>query len=97
MLLFLTESMVIGTVGGLLGLLLGGSGAYYLEVVGINLGEQVTQNMSENIVMSSTVYADLSPEVLVTSFFVGLTMAAVGSIVPAWRASQVEPVVAMRA
>ena len=36
-------------------------------------------------------------EVLITAFIVGLLMAAVGSLVPAMRASQVEPVVAMRA
>jgi ABC-type lipoprotein release transport system permease subunit len=96
-LLFLYEALLIGVVGGVAGLLLGGSLGYYLEVHGIELGEDVTQNMDSNMTMASTVYGDVTPEVLLTAFVVGLLMAAVGSLVPAIRASRVEPVVAMRA
>ena len=96
-LLFLYEALLIGVAGGVAGLLLGGSLGYYLEVYGIELGEDVTQNMDTNMTMASTVYGDVNLEVLLTSFVVGLLMAAAGSLIPAIRASRVEPVVAMRA
>ncbi|TNE92134.1 MAG: ABC transporter permease [Deltaproteobacteria bacterium] len=96
-LLFLYEAVLIGAMGGVAGLFLGGGLAYYLEVHGVELGEEVTQNMDANMAMSSHVYGDVNAEVLITAFFVGLLMAAVGSLVPAIRASRVEPVVAMRA
>jgi putative ABC transport system permease protein len=95
--LFVVEGMAIATLGGIVGVALGGLGGLYLEVVGVELGSRVTQNMGSEIALSSRIYADMSLSVALTSFMLGLTMAIVGTAIPAIRAAAIQPVAAMRA
>lgn len=95
--LFVVEGLAIATIGGLGGVVLGGIGGYVLETRGIHLGDKVTQNVSAQLPIQSTVYGDLNAEVVITAFLLGLCMALVGSAVPAIRAAAIQPVVAMRA
>lgn len=92
--LFVGEGLIIGGLGGLLGLALGAYPAHLLESVGITIGEKAAANMP--IGLTERVYGDLSLEGLLSALLLGLLMALLGSVLPAFRAASVQPVSAMR-
>ena len=92
--LFVGEASAIAIIGGLVGVVLGAIPAWYLTTTGFSIGEQITQNIE--IPFSTTMYAQLSAEVMIQAFGMGLVMAVIGSALPALRASLIQPVVAMR-
>jgi putative ABC transport system permease protein len=92
--LFVGEGLAIALIGGVLGLGLGAYPAWLLETKGIRIGEQTAANLTTGI--SETVYGDLSVETLIIAFGLGLLMAVFGSLVPAVRAANIQPVSAMR-
>ena len=94
--LFVTEAMVIGLIGGLAGATLGSAGGLYLEVHGFTFAEDVLDKMGA-FPMKSTVHGDINVEIFVTAVAVGLVIAIVGAILPAFRAASIQPVSAMRA
>lgn len=91
---FLVEGSLIGVVGSLLGIGLGSIPSLYLQEVGMTLKEDIVKDAG--LPMSSTFYADLSLEIVVTVFVMGLLMALFGALIPALRASFIQPVDAMR-
>lgn len=93
--LFVIEAMGIAAVGGALGAVAGGLLGLYLEVYGVKLGEGM-EKMPAAIPMKSVVYGDVTPQILAMALGLGLVMAIVGSVLPAYRASRIEPVEAMR-
>jgi putative ABC transport system permease protein len=93
--LFVLEALGISAVGGVLGAVLGGLGGLWLQVRGVNLGT-VVDKLPATVPMNSTVYGQVTPEILLSAVLLGLTMAIVGGVVPAFRASRIEPVEAMR-
>ncbi|MES2641495.1 MAG: FtsX-like permease family protein [Myxococcota bacterium] len=93
--LFVLEALGISAVGGFLGAVLGGLGGYWLQVHGVNLGS-VVDKLPANVPMNSTVYGQVTPEILLSAVLLGLAMAVVGGLVPAIRASRIEPIEAMR-
>lgn len=93
--LFVAEAVAIAALGGAVGVGLGAIGGAWLEAYGVQLGEQVTQNMA--LPIASRMYGDLSWDVVVKGFLLGLCMAIVGSAPPALRAASIQPVAAMRA
>ena len=94
--MFVVEAFGIATVGGLLGAALGGVvSLVWLERIGINLGGAV-KGLPSAIPINSTVYGDVTPDHLVTAFLLGLLMALAGAILPAIRATRIQPVEAMR-
>lgn len=95
--LFLVESVVIGLLGGGVGVLLGGLGAFYLEVTGITFNEDLINETAGAYPMTSTLYADLTPDAVLTALIVGLLTAMLGAFLPALRAASVQPTEAMRA
>ncbi len=92
--LFVGEAGAIALLGGFVGVALGSLPAWYLTVKGVEIGEQITQNI--DIPFSTTMYGALTPEVMLQAFVLGLIMAVVGSALPAIRASLIQPVVAMK-
>jgi putative ABC transport system permease protein len=96
MVLFVGEALAIAVLGGLVGVGLGSIGGYLLETYGVTLGEKVSSSFPSEVPLASTLYGDLSTEVVVQSFLLGLGMAFLGSLLPALRAAFVEPVTAMR-
>lgn len=94
--MFVVEALVIGVLGGLGGVAIGSLGAYYLEVVGITLGQELADKVGESLPFKATFYADLNAEVVITAFVLGLVIAAVGAFLPSLRAASIEPVTAMR-
>ena len=94
--LFLLEALLMAVVGGVAGALLGGAGGLYLQEVGVDLGEGVNR-VSGVVPIATTVYARVSAGLLGAAVLLGLVMAVVGGVIPAWRASRIAPVEAMRA
>ena len=93
--LFVTEALVIATVGGAGGAVIGAAGGAYLEHTGINLGTAVDK-LPSNFPISTVVHANLEPSMLFWSLILGFVMAIIGSLLPAFRASLIQPVEAMR-
>jgi putative ABC transport system permease protein len=94
--LFVTEALGIASVGGVVGAAIGGSVAYlWLERRGVDLGTAIDR-LPATIPINSTVHAHVTPNALLTAFALGLVMAVLGGWIPAWRASRIEPVDAMR-
>lgn len=94
--LFVVEALAIGVVGGLIGLALGSLPAWWLATHGIEISEQITANMGGDFPIRTTMKAALTPGIYVGAFACGLTMALLGSLLPAIRAALITPVTAMR-
>ncbi len=95
--LFLVESIFIGLLGSAAGVALGSLGGWYLETYGVTLGEDLVAKMGSTFPMKATVYADLSLATVVTAVVLGVVISVLGAILPALRASSIQPVLAMRA
>lgn len=93
--LFVLEALGIATLGGIAGAALGGALGAWLEVHGVNLGAGVNK-LPANMPMASTVYPDMNAQIIVAALGLALVMAVIGGALPAWRASRIEPVEAMR-
>jgi putative ABC transport system permease protein len=93
-LLFVVEALVIAVLGGGLGVAIGSVGGALLEHYGVQLGDNVTQNVA--VPFATRMYGDLTPGVMVSGFLLALCMAVVGSAPPALRAASIQPVAAMR-
>ncbi len=93
--LFVLEALGISAVGGVLGAVLGGLGGWWLQVRGVNLGS-IVDKLPATIPMNSTVYGHVTPDILASAVLLGLATAVVGGVLPAFRASRIEPIEAMR-
>ncbi len=90
---FLIEALVIGAFGGLMGLIAGGYGGYWLENTGLTIGE-VVENFP--IPLRQTLYGDLKWSQAGISFIFGLVLSLVASYFPALKAARLEPTDALR-
>jgi putative ABC transport system permease protein len=93
--LFVTEAIGIALVGGLMGALLGGTGAILLEIYGLNLGEGVNR-LPATMPINATVHGRFDVANLFYGMLLAFAMAIVGSLLPAIRATAVEPIEAIR-
>lgn len=93
--LFMTEALVIASIGGVGGAILGAGGGLLLEQRGINLGSAVDK-LPSSFPISTVVHANFEVSQLLWSLLLGFAMAIVGSLLPAWRAAGIQPVEAMR-
>ena len=82
---FLFEAALIGLVGGLLGCLL------VLPLDGIQTGTMNWNTFTEN-----TFAFQVTPQLLITGLLVAVTLGVVGGLIPAWRASRLKPIEALR-
>jgi putative ABC transport system permease protein len=92
--LFTLEALFIATSGGVLGAVLGSLGGLYLEDHGYDLGEGAS-DLAGSMPIHRVLHADWSPEIALIALGCGMAMALVGSLLPAWRAARIQPVVAM--
>ena len=92
--MFVGEALAIALVGGLAGLALGAYPAWWLEKYGLHLGSRVAA--SSSIQITETVYGQLTWSSAGSALGLGMLMALLGSLVPALRASSIEPVSAMK-
>ena len=95
--LFLVESIFIGLLGSAFGVALGSAGAWYLQTYGVTLGEDVVAKMGSSFPIQATVYADLTLSTVATAVLLGILASVLGALLPALRASSIQPVLAMRA
>jgi putative ABC transport system permease protein len=93
--LFVMEAMGISSIGGVVGAAAGALIAWYIQVHGVNLGSSVSK-MPASIPINETVYARLTPGILVGAIILGFVMAVVGGALPAIRAARIQPIEAMR-
>jgi putative ABC transport system permease protein len=92
--MFVVEATCIGFGGSALGVLLGAIPARYAETHGVVLGDDISSKIT--IPVNSTFYADLSVDIVVLAFLLGLLIAALGALLPSIRATAIQPVDAMR-
>ena len=93
--LFLIEAITIGVLGGSAGVLLGGLGGYYMELHGVDLGQEIVDQAGA-MPIASTVYGDVTPELLLQCFLLAIATASLGALLPALRAASISPSAAMR-
>ncbi|MFC1563379.1 ABC transporter permease [candidate division KSB1 bacterium] len=91
--MFLTEAAVIGFIGGIFGLVWGGSALYYLEKYGISLGRAVEEF---SIPIRNTIHASLEWYHAVFSLIIGVIITIIAAYMPALKAARIEPTKALR-
>jgi putative ABC transport system permease protein len=72
----ITESLVIGTIGSILGTALGLAFSYYLQVKGINMGNMM---QSASLVINDVIRAKVTPVSYVIGFIPGLVATFIGT------------------
>ena len=92
--MFVVEAVCIGVGGSLAGVALGALPAWWATSHGITLGDDLGSKVT--IPMNTTFYADLSWDIVVLAFLLGLLIAALGALLPSFRATGIQPVDAMR-
>lgn len=89
--LFVTEGLIIGLVGAVIGCILGLGINYYLSVAGMEFtGADVVEFMETRI------YTRLTVSDVVYPFMFAVIIALVAALYPAYKASRLEPVEALR-
>lgn len=92
----LFEAAIIGVLGGFVGTGLGSIGAAYLQIHGVTLSADLVDKMGAGMPVQTTLYGELNLRIVLNAFFLGVVMAIVGVLIPAYRAGLVAPVIAMR-
>ena len=83
MLIFLSESALIGVLGGILGILGGIAGAQVLAQFSLRVQERSSNRSSYS-------------QILATVFGLSLLLSVMAGLYPAWRAARLDPIEALR-
>lgn len=92
--LFLVEAMVLGIVGGSLGALVGYGGSYVMATRGIAIDSRELEGIP--MAIPDRMRSKLSTGAVVQAWMLGVTVAVLASFWPAWVASHMDPVRALR-
>ncbi len=95
MILFLIEALLLGALGSVIGCILGGSVSWYLSRNPISIAASEVETASE-FGIGQQLYAIFSTSDITLAFFIGVIIATLGALYPAYRASKVEPIEALR-
>lgn len=94
--MMLLEAAALALVGVTVGILLGSAGTLYFQNAGIYFGDMMSGAFSSNIPVGSYVYFRLVPADVIGLGLWTLMITLLASLYPAWFASRLEPVVALR-
>lgn len=95
--MFLIEAGILALVGIMLGVLLGSLGVEYFARVGIHMGDTAAFASSSQMSVGEVIYAAHSVQDVIIVSVTALVITLVGSLYPAWYASRMEPIEALRA
>ena len=88
--------MIIGLLGATVGIAFGWSLANLVVGLGLLTGRNQGFNQAASAATQLTITPSLTPTVLLGSFAFGLIVSVVFALYPAWRASKLKPVEALR-
>jgi putative ABC transport system permease protein len=89
--IFLTESVIIGLIGAVVGIILGGGLANIVAVIVVRMFTGAGGGGG-----SLTLTPVFTPEVLLSALAFGIGVSVIFALYPAWRASKLKPVEALR-
>jgi putative ABC transport system permease protein len=93
---FLGEATLIGLIGGTLGIAVGVILGYGMAVVAGQVRGEVTGQFTGVGGALSYIPPYFTPEIFVTNLVFAITISMIAGAYPAWRASKLDPVVALR-
>ncbi|HTP11473.1 MAG TPA: FtsX-like permease family protein [Anaerolineae bacterium] len=96
-LMFLLEAATLGLMGIVLGILIGGVGVWYLATTGIPIGDKMAAVAGSNFALSATMYGRFDVNSFINLSLATLIVVVLASLYPAFYASRLEPVEALRA
>ena len=94
LLIFLAESLIIGFLGAMTGIILGWTLALALGEFGI--GDFIAQSLSGTFVGQLTITPVVTVSLILNSIAFALVVSTIFGLYPAWRASRLKPVDALR-
>ncbi len=95
--MFLLEAATLGLLGIVVGIIIGAVGVGYLATSGIPIGDKMAAVAGSNFALSSTMYGRFDPASFVQLSLATLIVVLLASLYPAFYASRLEPVEALRA
>lgn len=96
---FLLEGVLLSLLAGVVGIVIGSVAAPYLSSVllpSVNLFGSGAGSFRGTVTSTSTSSIVVSPELMLIALGASITLGALGSLYPAWRASRTRPAEAMR-
>ncbi len=93
MVLFLCEGTILGFVGSCIGIVLGMGVNTYFAIFGLDMTSMMG---SFSFPIDNVLYFDISPASVVNMLFIGIVVSALVSMLPAWRASRMNAVDAIK-
>jgi putative ABC transport system permease protein len=96
--IFLSEALLIGVIGGVVGIAVGAIIANLFSSMfgGFNMGSMGGGTSNNMISMFSSITPVVTPELMFWAIFYGVAVSVIFGLYPAWRASKLNPVEALR-
>lgn len=94
--IFLTEAMLIGLLGGLIGIMVGSVGGYFFFTPFGNIRMPGAGGGGGQTAFNFQIVPKITPELLITALVMAVIVGLLAGIIPAWRAAKYTPLEALR-